>query len=575
MSDLLKVLNASYDQSLPLDARTLLKTDISSNTSVNLKNMSPGFYYHFGVSNGIKNHYIIENSHINEPIKLVVGIDGLPLTKSSKSTFWPILCYIRPYSHIVFPIGLYWGNEKPQESNDYLFDFVNEIKDLINNGIEIKVSSGEFKKKQVILDVFCCDLPAKNYILKTKGHNAYFSCSRCCIEGEYVCRRVCYPDIDCPKRTHESFINKHQEEYHVGEVMSILIDIPGINIINSFSLDYLHMVCIGVTKKIITLWLKGPLHCRLNSTKCKFLNVNLLAQKLFITCDFQRKPRGVDEVFRWKATEFRTFLLYLGPVVLKNIIDKKLYSHFLYLNISMLILLKENSSSSLLNFSNELLKYFVKQFASIYGIEWISQNIHGLQHITDDYLLFGSLDNCSTFPFENHMKVLKKYIRKSNQPLQQAIKRYSEETKYGQKPHLINYDSNCFTFEKEHNNGPLVTNYLNQYLQYKVLNFKNTKIKITDEANCYILTMDDDVVKVVNIICQTSKQNIFILGYAFKMKTSFYKKPIESSKLNIFVVDKLSSNLDGWPVEKIKCKCIILKCGNQTISFPIIHTYKD
>lgn len=82
MSDLLKVLNASYDQSLPLDARTLLKTaDIPSNTSVNLKNMSPGFYYHFGVSNGIKNHYIIENSHINEPIKLVVGIDGLPLTK--------------------------------------------------------------------------------------------------------------------------------------------------------------------------------------------------------------------------------------------------------------------------------------------------------------------------------------------------------------------------------------------------------------------------------------------------------------------------------------------------------------
>lgn len=60
---------------------------------------------------------------------------------------------------------------------------------------------------------------------------------------------MCYPDIDCHKRTHESFINKHQEEYHVGEVMSILIDIPGINIINSFSLDYLHMVCIEVLLK--------------------------------------------------------------------------------------------------------------------------------------------------------------------------------------------------------------------------------------------------------------------------------------------------------------------------------------
>lgn len=273
----------------------------------------------------------------------------------------------------MFPIGLYWGNEKPQESNDYLFDFVNEIKDLICNGIEIKVSYGKFIKKQFILDLFCCDLPAKDYILKTKGNNAYFLCSRCCIEGEYVCRGVCYPDIDCPKRTHESFIKKHQEEYHVGDVISILIDIPGINIINSFSLNYLHMVCIGVIKKLITLWLKGPLHCYLNRTKYKFLNVNLLAQNLFITCDFQRKPRGVYEVFRWKATEFRTFLLHLGPVVLKNIIDKKIYSHFLCLNIStsILILSKENSRSIFLNFSNDLLKYFVKQFASIYVVECI------------------------------------------------------------------------------------------------------------------------------------------------------------------------------------------------------------
>lgn len=94
---------------------------------------------------------------------------------------------------------------------------------------------------------------------------------------------------------------------------------------------------------------------------------------MFITCDFQRKPRGVDEVFRWKATEFRTFLLHLGPVVLKNIIDKKLYTHFLCLNISILILSKENSRSIFLNFSNDLLKYFVKQFASIYGVECISK----------------------------------------------------------------------------------------------------------------------------------------------------------------------------------------------------------
>jgi len=58
--------------------------------------------------------------------------------------------------------------------------------------------------------------------------------------------------------------------------------------------------------------------------------------------DFQRKPRGVDEVNRWKATEFRTFLLYFGHIVLKNIINKRCFNNFLCLHVSMTLLLNPN-----------------------------------------------------------------------------------------------------------------------------------------------------------------------------------------------------------------------------------------
>jgi len=68
---------------------------------------------------------------------LVIGVDGLPLTKSSNSIFWPILGYIRQESQIVFPIGIYWGKDKPSDSNIFLKDFLDEIKDLILNGISI------------------------------------------------------------------------------------------------------------------------------------------------------------------------------------------------------------------------------------------------------------------------------------------------------------------------------------------------------------------------------------------------------------------------------------------------------
>ena len=58
--------------------------------------------------------------------------------------------------------------------------------------------------------------------------------------------------------------------------------------------------------------------------------------------EFARQPRSLQELDRWKATEFRQFLLYTGPVVLKGIVSKELFQHFLTLNVAMTILLQES-----------------------------------------------------------------------------------------------------------------------------------------------------------------------------------------------------------------------------------------
>lgn len=121
-----------------------------------------------------------------------------------------------------------------------------------------------------MLDVLCCDAPAKSFILKTKGHAS--SCSRCEHEEEHLLNRICFPyttpDNRPSKRTHQSYISQFGEEYHTGNT-SILTTVPYFNTVTDFSLDYQHLVCLGVVRKMMYLWIKGPVPIRYPSWKIK------------------------------------------------------------------------------------------------------------------------------------------------------------------------------------------------------------------------------------------------------------------------------------------------------------------
>jgi len=412
--------------------------------------VTPGQYYHFGLKNGIERHFLFQDSSKNE-IKLVIGIDDLPIAKSTTSQFWPILGYIRPYSNNVFPIGIYLGMEKPNDSNDFLKDFINEAKMLLKDGIIINN-----KIYTIVFDVFCCDVPAKSFILKIKGHCGYFSCTRCGVEGEHIENRTCFPYDESDLinvRTHDDYVKRVQEEHHTSPSISCISELIRFDVVSNFSLDYMHLVCLGTVKKIILLWMKGPLNVRLPSWKINEISENAVKLKTSFPCEFSRKPRKLDEISRWKATELRSFLLYIGPIILKKTLSDVCFKHFMSLNISIMVLLSSDHSSYV-HYAKDLLKYFVKTFETIYGSYLISHNIHGLLHLTDDFQLYGQLDNCSAFVFENYMQTLKSMLRKPDKPLEQIVLRYNER---GQILNNPQYNNNI-TLLGPHNKGPLLDN---------------------------------------------------------------------------------------------------------------------
>lgn len=72
-----------------------------------------------------------------EIIEIIINIDGLPLSKSSESQVYPILCSLSNNYNNIGIIGIYHGYEKFTDANKFLESFVKEVQNLISHDITV------------------------------------------------------------------------------------------------------------------------------------------------------------------------------------------------------------------------------------------------------------------------------------------------------------------------------------------------------------------------------------------------------------------------------------------------------
>lgn len=254
------------------------------------------------------------------------NIDGLPLFSSSQVQLWPIIGLIKNHNFEPFVIGIFCGTGKPMPLTDFLGDFVFELDDLLHHGF---VKLGKTYRIQV--HSFVCDSPAKAFVKCIKSHNGYSSCNKCNEVGVYLNGRIVFASTNAPKRTHESFKLQLDAEHHTG--VSPLSQLS-VGLVTAFPIDYMHNICLGVMRKLLLFWLNGSLKTRLCNRNVNLISTTLESLRSYMPVEFNRKPRSLSEIHRWKATEFRTFLIYLGPTVLKNIVSTAVYKNFLILHFA-------------------------------------------------------------------------------------------------------------------------------------------------------------------------------------------------------------------------------------------------
>ncbi|KAK9710968.1 hypothetical protein QE152_g25718 [Popillia japonica] len=236
------------------------------------------------------------------------------------------------------------------------------------------------------LQKIICDAPAKSFVLGIKSFNGYSSCTKCIVDGDYMNGRVCFLQNNSTLRTDEYFKSKIYDDYHKAYTPVEEIDI---GLVTNVTLDYMHLVLLGIMKRLIQFWVKGNKSVRLPEQHGNAICKTLQKMRASITPEFSRLPRPLYEIDKWKATELRQFLFYTGPIVLKDYLSREMYYHFLALHCGMRILASQDLCITYNVNARQSLEYFIKKFGTIYGHEHINHNVHNLIHLNDEVLKFG------------------------------------------------------------------------------------------------------------------------------------------------------------------------------------------
>lgn len=526
---LLRIIKENGHANLPSTAKTLLLTN--TNSCISIENKSGVEYVYLGLKeklSSVLDRYPTEVISRVEGVELSCNVDGLPLFKSSGNTAWPILFALHLTPCIVFPSAITIGKSKPNDL-DFLRDTIEDLHSLLNDGLL-------YKERRLAISLRCivADAPALAFIKNVKQYSGYFGCERCSQRGIWSGRKVIFSETqNFNLRTDVSFRNKEQMEHHLGETP--FSSLP-IDMVECFSKDYMHVICLGVVRRLILTWLRGPRSVKISAHQKQLISDHLLQLQVFMPREFARKPRSLDDIDRYKATEFRQLLLYTGKVVLKSILPEPLYHHFLVLNVAMAIFLSPSLLLKYADYASSLVVYFVEQGMRLYSNEFLVYNVHSMLHLVDVAGRYGSLDNCSAFCFENYLYKMKRKVRSGFKPLTQLVNRLHEDDEV-QKDKTIN--SVCVD-----------------------------KISTHMPNNAYILS----ATSCCEVIDYVGDGNMYKCRI-YEKGLPYFNYPCDSRLVGTMVVNRRNSKIGTISATKLKKRGIFIYEDGKLIAQGLLHSY--
>ncbi|XP_055841957.1 uncharacterized protein LOC129909036 isoform X1 [Episyrphus balteatus] len=578
LNGLLALLNKNVPEfALPKDSRTVMATP-RKKCEINEDGFG-GSYWHYGLENALTN--CLANVQEDTTIKININVDGLPLFKSSRFEFWPILVSIHKQIDIApMVVGIYYGKGKPKDVNWFMKPFVDEFLSINEkNGIHI---NGQKVVPQI--RSFICDTPARHYLKGVISSNGYFGCLMCETKGKYshTARTMIYTDINAELRTNEKFRSGVYTDHC--KLSTVLRNLP-IDMIKDFPVaDSLHLIDLGITKRFLNGWKSG----NLNNHKARWSihqanEVSAFLERCKLPKEFDRPVRGLSDLAHWKGTEYRTFMLYLSIVVVKKFfVDPKISQHFLLFYCAVVICMRHDQCEESYKVAELMFKDFLINFKALYGIDHFSSNLHNVCHIVNDVRKFGPLDTFSAYAFESKLYYIKRLLRLGRTPLSQVARRISERQSSGV---LHKVSSKIKTPQVKYPMEPFATS--NSLLASFILAQKATIysqvqlptfiLDCKKNENRWILNKSFQIVYVKYII-KTFAENpdLYLYGPPLSKISDYFEYPMRSSELNIYQSDCIMDSPIFVSVSDIYCKLVRVEYNlEKSVFIPLLHTIEE
>lgn len=208
-------------------------------------------------------------------------------------------------------------------------------------------------------------------------------------------------------------------------------------------------------------------------------------------------------------------------------------------------------------YAEELLIYFVKNFSELYGMQYMSYNVHNLIHLAKDVAHFSPLDSFSAFKFENFLYKLKRKVHTGKHYLEQICNRLHDSTHSVQKTEIK-------IFPIIHSKNDII---------YKV-QLPGFTLSTKEFDNCCILH-DGLIIFIENISYDEERDNISFAGKSVTKTKSFFSTPCDSTNLSIFLISKLDMfAIDSVNINEVSEKGVIIEIGSEEcVILPLIHSH--